>query len=306
MLSVPRNNPTAACVMGIVNVTPDSFDAETRTFSQQQAVQRGLQLAAQGAAIIDVGGESTRPGAASVGRAEELRRVLPVVQELAQQLEPNVKISIDTMHAEVAEKAVGQGATIINDMSATLGPLAGALKVSYVAAHMPAPAAVMQAHACYENVVGQVLQQVCEAAQNAADLGATKVWIDPGLGFGKTFEHNLELVAHIDRFIDSGFPVLVGVSRKSTIGLLHAKSDASIDRRRKQTSPASQRKDMPLDNRDRLEAELEPTPSHDRLEGSLAVACWCFDRGVEVLRVHDVAETVDVLKLVSQKQQILT
>jgi len=212
-----RRSP--AKVMGVVNVTPDSFVGEVRTPTVDGAVARCLALAEAGASIIDIGGESTRPGSSSIALEEELTRVMPVIETLVPKLAANpdfghVQISIDTQKEAVARAAVAAGAHIINDMSSSLGHVAGDLGVGYVAAHMLETPETMQDDPTYSDVIGEILIEVTQAGQAAADAGATTVWIDPGIGFGKTMEHNLVLMAQIDRFVGSGFPVLIGVSRK--------------------------------------------------------------------------------------------
>ena len=268
-------------VMGVVNVTPDSFDESVRTPSADAAVERCVQLIEEGAHILDIGGESTRPGADDIAADEQLARVLPVIEAVAPNLRPDVAISVDTRDEAVARAAVAAGASIINDMSASLGPVAGELGVGYVAAHMPGTPKTMQDDPQYDDVVGDVLGVVLEAARQAAAAGASRVWIDPGLGFGKTIDHNLDLIAHIDRFVGHGFGVLAGISRKATIGRLHAASDAA----------------KPLGS----EPPILPTPTDDRLEGSIAVAAWCALLGVEVVRVHDVSDTIQAMQVVAAR-----
>lgn len=262
--------------MGVVNVTPDSFVGQVRTPSPIDAVTRCHELAAQGAAIIDIGGESTRPGAQEVSLAEELDRALPVIEAVAGQLPDGVEISIDTRHADVVRAAVAAGATIVNDMSCLHGTLAGSLGVSYVAGHMLGTPQTMQDDPTYTSVVDEVLADVRVAADQARASGAPRVWVDPGIGFGKTIEHNLALLANIDSFAGDEVGVVVGVSRKGTMGRLHGASDLGV----------------PL-------GMADPTPTDDRLEASLAIAAWCAMLGTDVIRVHDVAETVQALQVVA-------
>lgn len=260
-------------VMGVVNVTPDSFVGEVRTPTVKGAVSRCLQLAEQGATIIDIGGESTRPGSSSIALDEELRRVMPVIEALTPVLDPAVQISIDTQKEPVARAAIAAGAHIINDMSSSLGPVAGELGVGYVAAHMLESPETMQDDPSYDDVVQEILHEVSAAGRLAQAAGASKVWIDPGIGFGKTIEHNLTLLAQIDQFVDTGLPVLVGVSRKGFIGRLHTAADTGV-----------------------ALAEAAPTGSEDRLEASVAMAAWSAELGVDVVRVHDVAATVQAIE----------
>lgn len=266
--------------MGVVNVTPDSFVHEVATPTVESAVARCLKLAGEGAAMLDIGGESTRPGAEPVSLDEELGRVLPVLEAVLPQLDPAVQISIDTQKEAVARAAVAAGARIINDMGRTLGDVAGALGVGYVAAHMLGTPATMQDDPRYHDVIALVLEEVMLAGRKALAAGAFPVWIDPGIGFGKTVEHNLSLLAHIDQFVarasEEGLAVLVGVSRKGFVGRLHTASDRR----------------MSLD-------EVSPTPTDDRIEGSVALAVWAASLGVDVVRVHDVSETVQALQVVA-------
>ncbi|MEO5679799.1 MAG: dihydropteroate synthase [Acidimicrobiales bacterium] len=250
-----------ALVMGVVNVTPDSFSDGGRFSSPSRAVAHGRLLAAAGASIIDVGGESTRPGAEPVEAAEELRRVLPVVSALAAD---GTRVSIDTRHAEVADAALAAGATIVNDVSAAeaLMAVAAAAGAGYVAMHAQGDPATMQLDPWYDDVVGEVHGFLAAAGARARQLGCPEVWVDPGIGFGKTLEHNLALLAALPELVDAGVPVVVGASRKGFLGRL--------------TGGA---------------------PVEDRLEASVAVATWAFHCGVQVVRAHDVAETVQALRL---------
>lgn len=245
--------------MGVLNVTPDSFSDGGRYLDVEAAVAHGLAMAADGAAVIDVGGESTRPGAAPVDEAEERRRVVPVVQALA----PHVRVSIDTMKATVAEAAVEAGATMINDVSASLWPVAAAANTAWVAMHMRGTPADMQGLAHYDDVVAEVGAFLAERAAAAAEAGVEEVWIDPGLGFAKTAGHNLALLRRLRALTALGYPVLVGASRKSFLGLL-------------------------TDN----------APADDRLEASVAAATWAAAHGAAMVRAHDVKETVHAMTLV--------
>jgi dihydropteroate synthase len=253
--------------MGVVNVTPDSFSDGGRYRDHAAAVAHGKALAAQGAHIIDVGGESTRPGAEPIPVREELDRVLPVVEGLA---EAGIRLSIDTRKPEVAEAAVRAGASVVNDVSASLAPVAAATGAGFVAMHMLGDPRTMQRDPHYDDVVSEVRDFLVSRAGAAVAAGVRDVWIDPGIGFGKRLEHNLDLLANIDVLVATGFPVLVGVSRKAMLGTLAARAD-------------------------RVDG---PTPAGDRLEGSLATAAWALWRGVSVVRVHEVAETARVAQVV--------
>ena len=205
-------------VMGIVNVTPDSFSDGGRFLDPEAAISHGLGLLAEGASVLDVGGESTRPGATPVTVDEELRRVLPVVEALA----AHGRVSIDTRKAEVARAAVAAGATLINDITAELWPLAAELGVGWVAMHMRGEPGTMQQEPHYDDVVAEVCAFLEERATLARNAGVREIWVDPGIGFGKTAEHNLALLARLDRVVELGWPVLVGTSRKMTLGRLLA------------------------------------------------------------------------------------
>ena len=254
-------------VMGIVNVTPDSFSDGGSYLDADDAVAHGLRLVAEGADVIDVGGESTRPGAEPVSVDAELARVLGVVEQLSEK----VTVSIDTRHEAVARAAVAAGATILNDVGASLGRVAADLGVGWVAMHSPADPSVMARHVHYVYVVDEVTSSLVDAAEDALSAGAPRVWIDPGIGFGKDLDGNLDLLAHLDQLVTTGWPVALGTSRKSSLGILSGQADRLID-------PAA----------------FDP-PTEDRLEASLATAVWAATAGVEMLRVHDVALTVEAI-----------
>jgi dihydropteroate synthase len=255
-----------ALVMGILNVTPDSFSDGGSWFETGPAVARGLELIAEGADIVDVGGESTRPGADSVPVAEELRRVVPVIEALS----PRVRVSIDTTKEAVAEAAVAAGATLINDVSASLWTVAARCGVGWVAMHRVGTPATMQDHPHYDDVVAEVRDMLAERAAQASAAGVEEIWIDPGIGFGKTMDHNLELLAGLDALVATGHPVLVGTSRKGFLGHLAAGPDGT------------------------------PSPVEDRLPGSLATATWALQQGAGMVRVHDVGATVQAALLVGR------
>lgn len=253
--------------MGVVNVTPDSFSDGGRYRHHDDAIAHGRSLGEQGADWVDVGGESTRPNAEPVAVADELERVLPVVEGLTSA--PSLRVSIDTRKAEVAEAAVGAGATLINDVSATLAPVAADLGVGFVAMHMLGDPRTMQRRPTYADVLSDVRDFLVERAEAARSAGVDEVYIDPGIGFGKTLDHNLVLLANLDVLAATDFPVLVGTSRKAMLGVLAARADRRPD----------------------------PPPTHDRLEGSLATAVWAYLRGATMVRAHDVAETVRAAQL---------
>jgi dihydropteroate synthase len=249
-------------VMGVLNVTPDSFSDGGCWYDHAQAVEHGLEMIAEGVDIVDVGGESTRPGAQPVALVEELRRVIPVVEALA----GRVRVSVDTRKREVAEAAIRAGATILNDVSADLWPVAADAGVGWIAMHLPADPAVMADHAQYRDVVAEVRDYLVARAETATDAGVSEVWIDPGIGFAKTGAHNLALLRHLPELVATGWPVAIGTSRKSFLGPLTAFGG-----------------DVP--------------GAADRLEASIATAAWSIAAGVDMVRVHDVAPTVWTAKL---------
>lgn len=244
-------------VMGIVNVTPDSFSDGGRYYEIDAAVAHGLRLAAEGADIIDVGGESTRPGAQPVAEDDEMQRVVPVVRDLCA---AGLAVSIDTRHAAVAEAALAAGACVVNDVSGLRDPAMRAAAARHgvpaVAMHMPVPdPAVMQEHTDYGDVVTDVVAFLGQQVALARADGVPQVVVDPGLGFGKTVEQNVSLVRNLDQLVALGHPVLVGASRKRFVGVL-----SGVEQ------PA------------------------DRMAGTIAVHLAAVERGARLVRVHDVAE----------------
>lgn len=239
-------------------------------------------MIAAGADIIDVGGESTRPGAEPVPHDLEIARVVPVVEALR----ADAVVSIDTRHAAVAHAAVAAGATIINDVSASLEQVAADTGAGWVAMHMRGTPQSMQENPTYDDVVADVLAYVTEAGLRGRAAGVEKIWVDPGIGFGKTTAHNLALLQALDQFVAGEFPVLLGVSRKRFIGVTHADADAGGVH----LAPRTVVSEVPETAR----------PASDRLEGSLAVATWAILQKVAILRVHDVAETVRCASVVER------
>ena len=243
-------------VMGILNVTPDSFSDGGRFFDTDDALKQGISMAEDGADIIDIGGESTRPGAEPVGAAQEISRVVPVISALRERLD--TAISIDTTKAEVAAAALDAGADVVNDVSAgrfdpQMLPLVSQRRVPVVLMHMLGEPRTMQQDPRYEDVTKEVkafLEERAHAAQ-AAGVARDKIVIDPGFGFGKTREHNLELLRNLRRFTDLGYPVLAGTSRKTFIG-------ATLD-----------------------------LPVAERLEGTAATVALAVAGGAAIVRVHD-------------------
>jgi dihydropteroate synthase len=252
-------------VMGVLNVTPDSFSDGGRYVSHARALEHAQAMIEAGAAIIDVGGESTRPGALAVSVEEELRRVIPVVERLARG--GHAIVSVDTSTPEVMVAAVAAGATLINDVRGLQRP--GALEAAAAAdcavcvVHMQGEPQTMQQRPEYTDVVADVKRflQTRVAACEAVGIGRDRIVIDPGFGFGKTVAHNLALVRQLPDFLALRLPVLLGMSRKSTIGVITGRSDAG------------------------------------QMAGSLALAVAAVLRGAHIIRAHDVAQTVDALKV---------
>ncbi|HEY1688559.1 MAG TPA: dihydropteroate synthase [Solirubrobacteraceae bacterium] len=261
--------------MGVLNVTPDSFSDGGRYLEASAAVAHGLELVAEGAAIVDVGGESTRPGAQPVDAEEELRRVLPVIEALSAAAS-GAEISIDTSKSVVAAAALEAGATFVNDVSALrfdpqlAGVIAGS-GASCCLMHMLGEPRTMQREPRYDDVVGEVKAFLEERMSFAVAEGIDErlLLLDPGIGFGKSVAHNLELLRRLDEIVALGRPVVIGTSRKSFIGALIA-----------------ERRGLP-----------EPPPAPQRLPGTLATNVLALARGASVFRVHDVAPTYDALAL---------
>jgi dihydropteroate synthase len=256
--------------MGVLNVTPDSFFDGGRYDTTERAVAHGLALVAAGADIVDVGGESSRPGAVAISVEEELARVIPVIAALA----GAVRISVDTVKPAVAVAAVEAGATLLNDISASLWEVAAGAggPVGWLAMHMQGTPRTMQAAPHYADVVSEVHQFVFERAQVAMAAGVAEVWVDPGIGFGKTLEHNLSLLHHLPELVSAASAigcagVAVGTSRKRFLGVLAAPG------------------------------QDEPAGFEERAEGSLATAVVAMTAGATLVRVHDVAATVQAARL---------
>ena len=260
--------PSRFQVMGIVNVTPDSFSDGGRWFDAAAAIEHGRQLAADGADVLDIGGESTRPGAEPVDAGEEMRRVVPVVLALAAD---GFVVSIDTTKAVVAEAAIDAGATIVNDVSAGRSDAAMLSTVAtrgagYVAMHMQGEPRTMQQSPRYDDVVAEVASFLVERVEAATTAGIARdrIVVDPGIGFGKTAEHNLTLLARLPELVErvGGVPVLVGASRKSFLGALVGDSVAA-----------------------------------ERDDATLATTVWAFAHGASMVRVHDVRGAVRTARL---------
>jgi len=254
-------------IMGVLNVTPDSFSDGDQFLSRDKAVERGLQMAAEGAHIIDVGGESTRPGSQPITADEELRRVLPVIEDLRRKLD--VAISIDTSKAEVARAAIEAGASVVNDVTGGRGdeqmlPLIAETKSGLIVMHMQGTPPTMQIQPRYADVVAEISEFFRQQYARAIGLNIDPMAIafDPGIGFGKTLEHNLELLAQLERLRTQDRPLVVGVSRKSFLGKLIGSPEI-----------------------------------RDRLVPGVALTAILRARGADVFRVHDVKENVYALRV---------
>ena len=256
-------------IMGILNVTPDSFSDGGKFLNLEKAVARGIEMAKQGAAIIDIGAESTRPGSMPVSSQEKIDRAIAVIEKLAKKIA--IPISIDTQNFEVAKAALDAGVSLINDISSLsderMGRLVKERDVPIILMHIKGSPATMQKQPHYDNVINEVLDYLLQKAKYAENIGIDKekIFIDPGIGFGKTLEHNLELLRNIDKFVASGYRVLVGTSRKSFIGTITGKEKPE-----------------------------------DRIFGTAATVALCAAAAVSIVRVHDVEEMTDVVKITSR------
>lgn len=252
--------------MGILNVTPDSFSDGGRYLDTDKAVKRALEIEKEGADIIDIGGESTRPGALPLSHEEELGRVIPVIEKLKNRL--RIPISIDTYKAEVARAAIQAGASIINDISGLrfdpdIATVAAEYDVPVVIMHIKGTPGNMQVNPVYQDLIGEILHFLEDGISIAQKAGIDEdmIIIDPGIGFGKTFEHNLEIINRLDEFKSLGMPVLFGPSRKSFIG------------------------------------KILDLPADDRLEGTAAAVAIGIIKGANIVRVHDVSSMVRVARV---------
>jgi dihydropteroate synthase len=264
-----------ALIMGILNITPDSFYDGGQYFEKSSAIKRAEEIIEQGAHIIDVGGMSTRPGSKPVSLDEELSRTIPVIEHVAKNSK-RTPISIDTCRSEVAKRAIDAGAAIINDISGLSADnkmmgLASQSKSSIIIMHMQGNPENMQVNPNYGDVVDEVYDYLYERAEKAVDAGVEKekIIVDPGIGFGKKVEHNLELLSRFCEFNEMGYPVLAGVSRKFFIGNL-----------------------------------LGGLPAQERFEGSIAAAVYAFLGGASILRVHDIKETLRAIKIAKEIRDV--
>lgn len=252
--------------MGIVNVTPDSFSDGGKYNSVQHTVDEIGRMIEEGAAIIDIGGESTRPGAEPVSESEEMDRVLPVLKPALENF-PDTFFSVDTTTFKVAEESLKLGAHIINDVSGLqkeprLADLCAEFNAGYVLMHSQGDPQTMQKNPEYENVVEDIFAFLKKGVEQLQDAGVSSIVADPGIGFGKTLQHNLDIIKGLEKFVTLDCPVLVGASRKSMLGKL-----------------------------------LGDRPAEERLAGTLAVHYHCLMQGANILRVHDVKEAVDSVKV---------
>ncbi|MGA2915335.1 MAG: dihydropteroate synthase [Sedimentisphaerales bacterium] len=256
-------------VMGVLNVTDDSFSDGGDFPDTQKAVERGVEMAQQGAAVIDIGAESTRPGSKPVGTSEQIKRAIPVIEKLAGKIK--IPISIDSRDYEVTKAALNAGASIINDVTALADErtarLAAEKKAPVILMHILGSPGTMQIKPKYEDVVGEVLKYLLQraAAAQKAGIEEEKIFIDPGIGFGKTVEHNLEILRNIDVFVSSGYRVLLGTSRKNFLGTLTGKKEPK-----------------------------------ERIFSTAATVAIAAAAGVSIVRVHDVAAMMDVVKVANK------
>ena len=261
--------------MGIINCTPDSFFPDSRSSGVDQALEMALGMIGNGADMLDIGGESTRPGSASVDAEEQINRVIPAIKAIRSRSE--ITISIDTSSADVAEAAIDSGANIINDISAfsdhRMAALAAERKVQVILMHMQGTPETMQKNPDYENVIKEVKESLGRYVDEAlsAGIASEDIILDPGIGFGKRQEDNLELLGNIDLWRPSQHQILIGLSRKSFLGrILDADTKLNTSR-------------TPLID--------SPSVPDDRMNATLAAHAWCLNQGVDILRVHDVRET---------------
>ncbi|NQV31530.1 MAG: dihydropteroate synthase [Phycisphaeraceae bacterium] len=258
--------------MGILNVTPDSFSDGGLYTEADTAVAHALAMVKQGATVIDVGAESTRPGSEPVSAERQIQRAVPVIQRIVE--EASVAVSMDTCDPKVAKAAIGAGASVINDITALgsdgMAECVAESGVPIVLMHMQGSPGTMQIAPEYQDVVAEVLAFLLHRAHQAEQVGVARsdIWIDPGIGFGKTLAHNLALLRHIDRFVETGYPVLVGASRKRMLADLTGRADPK-----------------------------------DRIYGTNATVAHCVSKGVSCVRVHDVAPAIDTIKIIEAINQ---
>lgn len=256
-------------IMGVLNITPDSFSDGGRYMDPEKALEHGHYMAESGADILDIGGESSRPGAESVPAEEEIKRVIPIIKKLAKKTK--LPISVDTVKSEVAERAFDAGASVLNDISALradekMAELAAKSEAYVILMHMRGTPSDMQDDTRYADLIGEISGFLSDAASRASEKGIVKekIIIDPGIGFGKSVEGNFIILKNLDKFLKLGYPLLIGASRKSFIG-----------------------KTLGID-------------VDERVEGSVAAACYAILNGADIVRVHDVAETRRALTIIEK------
>jgi dihydropteroate synthase len=255
------------CIMGILNITPDSFSDGGRYFDKTSAINKALQMVEDGADIIDIGGESTRPGSEPVPVEEELRRILPIIKAIAGEIK--IPVSIDTYKSEIAKRALDAGASMVNDISGLrfdpeMAKVVSDYKVPVVIMHIKGTPKIMQHKPVYDALIPEILGYLSQSITIAGEAGISDniIMIDPGLGFGKTFEHNLEIIHNLHEFTLLGKPVLIGPSRKAFIGKI-----------------------------------LGDLPPEERLEGTAAAVAISIMNGANIVRVHDVKEMARVARV---------
>ncbi len=272
-MPLPLNRPI---IMGILNTTPDSFSDGGSWGTVDRAVAHAEQMILDGADVIDVGGESSRPGAHPVESAEEAERVLPVISRLA----GRCVMSIDTTKPEIAEAALAAGASIVNDISASLEEVAGAHGAGWIAMHMQGEPRTMQSNPTYDDVVSEVTSAFETYKDRAERAGVEQFWVDPGIGFGKTTNHNLTLLREI-RSLSQIAPLVLGVSRKRFIGEVHGLVNSA-------DAPDS----------------TGIVPANDRIEGSVLSAVWGWARSANMVRTHDVRVTAQAAQMLMRPERI--
>ena len=271
MFSLPENRPA---LMGILNVTPDSFSDGAQYASADDAVQAALRMMRDGADLIDVGGESTRPGAEPVSEGEETSRVLPVINELVKR---EIPVSIDTRKPVVARQALHAGVRVLNDVTGLRNPemlkIAAENDCIVCIMHMQGDPQTMQMNPCYDDVVRDIKDWLSAQATKAEQAGVSndRIWLDPGIGFGKTVEHNLAILRNLEQFVQLSFPILIGVSRKSFLGKIATQDD--------------------------------PLPTSERVEASIAAQCVAQMKGARIIRAHDVKQARRAMNVVAAIMQ---
>jgi dihydropteroate synthase len=279
-------------VMGILNCTPDSFYAKSRRGSFESAWNAARGMIREGVDIIDVGGESSRPGSRGIEPEEQIKRTVPVIRAIREHTD--IPVSIDTTSSKVAEAALDAGADIINDISAFQGdadmcPLAAERQVPIILMHMQGTPATMQINPRYQDAVTEIREELMRSVNSALDQGIRKenIILDPGIGFGKRLQDNLDILSRLDEWRPDEYPILVGLSRKSFLGkLMSAENERAAD--------SYSRAVREIAGESPPEIPTEDSPDN-RLVATIAANAWCLTKGVDILRVHDVLETRQLL-----------